>query len=171
MIKVKHMLFMFGYCLTGIYTQQDNLKCRQIDFNKTESISMFEPCEFGKEFIIKSDFDEPFDSCRPDSINYLSSNDDNDEWSCFATIESFTLDENTEFFLAVYLRSFDLDDKSTIEVLVYDTDAAATILLIKAGTTVAHTCNEFYEKFDRTVENAKVCRVNRYSTYLYEFYT
>lgn len=157
MIKVKHILITFGYILTGINTQ-DNLQCRQIDFNNSESVLEFEPCFVGNEFIMKTYLDEPIDSCRIDSVNYLSNGQSElEEWSCFSSINSFTLDENTEFFTAISLQSIDVDDASFVEIQVFDMEGTV-IPVINAGVTLNNVCKEFYGKLEESVENAKVHR-------------
>lgn len=178
MVKVKHILITFGYFLTGINTQ-DNLKCRQIDFNNSESILEFEPC--GSEFIMKTFLDEPIDSCGIDSVNYLS----NDQWgwSCFSSIQSFTLDENTEFFSAITLESIDIgnydeilyndwincqkssllpniDDGSFVEIQVYDdAEGIATPVITAVKSRTNNECNKFYGRLENPAENAKVHRI------------
>lgn len=150
-IKVELFLTTFGYFFSGIY-MQDNIMCSQIDFNKVDSILKFEPCLTGNEFTTKSYSEELLDPFRPDSENYLSNISPG--WSCFSTIESFSLDEDTEFYSAIYLQSGVVDDASFIDIQVFDMESGSALPVI--NTKVSRGWNEFYSKFDGPVENAKV---------------
>lgn len=150
MLKLEHILIILGCFLTGIYTQDQN--CRLIDFNKIDSISlMIEPCSSGNQFTVKSFQNEPVTPYRENSENYLSN--DQSGITCFSTIESFTLDENTEFYSAVYLRSIVVDDSSFVEIQVIDDDGNVSII---TRGVVTRGWNELYGTFDRYLENVKV---------------
>lgn len=150
MIKINYLLITFGCFLSGIYTQ-DNLSCRQIDFNRTDSILDFETCVLGNEFTIKSYSDELLDPYRNDSANYLTGLSG---WSCFSTIKSFTLDQYSEFHLALYLQSAFADDQSFLQIQVIDVGVGSIFRILNEGVT--NKWNEYDIKFDRPVENAKV---------------
>lgn len=156
LIRVVHILIILGYFLTGIYTQ-DNLNCRLIDFNNIESMLEIEACSTGLEFTIKSYAAEPVDPFRIDSENFLSNRQSG--YTCFSTIESFTLDENTEIYSAIYLRSIIVDDNSFVEIQVFDLDESSVIPVMSVGVT--NKWDEYNYKLDGPVENAKVNRINR----------
>lgn len=157
LIRVVHILIILGYFLTGIHTQV-NLNSSLIDFNNVDSMLEIEACSKGIEFIIKSYEDESLEPYRIDSKNYLTN--DLAKPTCFLTKDTFTLDENTEFLVAIYLGSVStVIDWSFVEIRVLDVDNSIVIPVMQEG--VKNEWNAYYYKLESRVENAKVNQINR----------
>lgn len=143
---------MIGSILSGI-TAQDNINCHRMDFNKVESILEFEQCSSDNpQFIIKSYSDAPLTSYGDGYENYLTNIEP--EWSCFSTIGTFNLDENSELYTAIYLQSVIAGDESIVELQIFDGQSAFPV--IHAIASNLFKWSEYTYSPQRSIENAKV---------------
>lgn len=159
-MKFLNILLTIGCIFIGI-SAGDNFPCRKVDFNKLNSLSVFEQCSAVSEFIIKSYEDNPsVPLYYDDAVNFLSNAQAG--WSCFSSVEQFTLEAETEFSIAIFFDSPVIDDPSHVEIEVIDLDDGDSVFpVISAETTLASEWTTYTYRFRRNIANAKVYYIKK----------
>lgn len=144
--------FFFLICLfTGTYTQ-DRPSCYQWDFNSETYFNEFEPCEGLDVLGLKSYNDVPFEPYRSDVDKHLGNIQAG--YACLQSKATFNLDSYTEIDALIYLNSNIEDLESNVTIQAFDTELGEIYPL---GTVrVSNEWNQFYARFSRSIDNAKV---------------
>ncbi|XP_037031475.1 uncharacterized protein LOC119070989 isoform X2 [Bradysia coprophila] len=153
-MKLRCTFVMIGFLLIGI-SADDNFGCRKIDFNKINSINMFDQCSSASDFAITSYEDNPTVPNYLDALYYLSNTQVG--WSCISTIDHFTLEADTEFSTSIFLQSLIIDDMSHVEIEVIDLDDQSSVFpVINAVASPRYVWTPYNIKLGRNVANAKI---------------